>query len=182
MSDTNTSSPASEEENIPAPAEDSVPQNDLASEIEALKNDLLRAMAETDNVRKRAQKEKEEALKYGIANFARELTSVSDNLRRALTSIPESALASNEMLKALYDGVVMTESTLLSAYDKFGIKKISPLGEKFDHSFHQAMLEIETPDSPPGTIVQVLQDGYTLHDRLLKPALVGVAKAPVTPS
>lgn len=167
------------EDHLPSTEVPSV-QNDLAAEIDLLKNDLLRAMAETENVRKRAQREKEDSLKYAIANFARDLTSVSDNLRRALSSVPQEALASNELLKALYDGVVMTENEMLSIFERQGIKKISPLGEKFDHSFHQAMLEIETAEHDPGTIVQVLQDGYILHDRLLKPALVGVAKAPVT--
>ena len=165
--------PAAEpEEAAPAEAE-------LAVELEATKERLLRALAETENLRRRAAREVEEAHKYAITGFARELLEVADNLSRALTSIPTRAREEIEFVRTLADGVALTEKSLLTSFERHQIAKVEPeLGSRFDHNRHQAMLEIETAEHPPGTIAQVMQPGYVIADRLLRPALVGVAKAP----
>lgn len=147
----------------------------LQKEISDLKDQWLRAVAETENVRRRSQKEREDALKYAVSHFVRDILAVADNLRRAMESCPETEILS-ESVKSLVEGVGLTESELLSVFDRHGIKKISPLHEKFDPHFHQAMFEVESEEKEPGVILQVLQDGYTIHERLLRPALVGVAK------
>jgi molecular chaperone GrpE len=146
-------------------------------EAQQFKDQLLRAMAETENTRRRAQRDREDAQKYGISNFAREVLSVADNLRRALEAIPSDALQSDEVLKTLYDGVAATERQLEVALGKQQIERVWPEGERFDSNFHQAMFEVPDTGKPAGTVVQVLQAGYKIHDRLLRPALVGVAKA-----
>lgn len=147
------------------------------AEAAALKDQLLRALAETENVRRRAQRDREEAGKYAIAAFARELVGVADNLRRAITAIPPEALASDEALKNLAAGVELTERQLLTAFERFQLRKIEPLGEKFDSNLHQAMFELPAQGQASGTVLQVLQPGYVLHDRLIRPAMVAVAKA-----
>ncbi len=146
------------------------------AEAAQLKDQLLRAMAETENVRRRAAREREDATKYGVANFAREMVGVADNLRRALEAIPAEALANDEALKTLFEGVAATERQLEAAFEKQAIKRLSPMGEKFDSNLHQAMFEVPGTGQPNGTVVQVLQAGYVIHDRLLRPAMVGVAK------
>jgi molecular chaperone GrpE len=146
------------------------------AEAAQMKDQALRAMAEAENTRKRAQRDREDAQKYGITNFAREMLTVADNLRRALEAIPAETLQADEALKTLYDGVAATERQLESALGKQQIQRIWPEGEKFDSNFHQAMFEVPDSGKPAGTVVQVLQAGYTIHDRLLRPALVGVAK------
>lgn len=152
---------------------------DLAAELEATKERLLRALAETENLRRRAAREVEEAHKYAITGFARELLEVADNLSRALGSIPPHARDESEFVRNLADGVAMTEKTLLASFERHQIAKVEPeLGSRFDHNRQQAMLEIETADYPPGTVAQVMQPGYVIADRLLRPALVGVAKPP----
>jgi molecular chaperone GrpE len=157
-----------------------------AAEIAELKDQLLRALAEVENVRRRGQKERDDASKYAIANFAREIVTVVDNLRRAIEAVPAEALATDENLKNLLTGVELTERTLLAALERFGIKRIDPLGEKFDHNLHQAMMQVDDPTKPAGTVVQVMQSGYVLHDRLLRPAMVAVSKggpsAPAQPA
>ena len=125
-----------------------------------------------------AQREREDAGKYAIANFARDVLQVGDNLQRALEAIPAAALAADEALKNLHEGVSATERQLSAALERQQVKRIWPLGEKFDANFHQAMFEVPTADQLPGTVVQVMQAGYVIHDRLLRPALVGVAKTP----
>jgi molecular chaperone GrpE len=147
------------------------------AEAAALKDQLLRALAETENVRRRAQRDREEAGKYAITAFARELVGVADNLRRAITAIPPEALANDEALKNLAAGVELTERQLLTAFERFQLRKIEPLGEKFDSNLHQAMFELPAEGQPTGTVLQVLQPGYVLHDRLIRPAMVAVAKA-----
>ena len=147
------------------------------AEAAALKDQLLRALAETENVRRRAQRDREEAGKYVITAFARELVGVADNLRRAITAIPPEALANDEALKNLAAGVELTERQLLTAFERFQLRKIEPLGEKFDSNLHQAMFELPAEGQPTGTVLQVLQPGYVLHDRLIRPAMVAVAKA-----
>jgi len=162
------------------PGEDAPAADALAAsqaEAAALKDQLLRALAETENVRRRAQRDREEAGKYAIAAFARELVGVADNLRRAITAIPPEALANDEALKNLAAGVELTERQLLTAFERFQLRKIEPLGEKFDSNLHQAMFELPAEGQPTGTVLQVLQPGYVLHDRLIRPAMVAVAKA-----
>jgi molecular chaperone GrpE len=161
-------------------AEHAAPQDALAAaraETAQLKDQLLRAMAETENTRRRAQRDREDAQKYGVANFARDVLTVADNLRRALEAIPAAQLESDEALKTLYDGVAATERQLESALGKQQIERIWPEGERFDANMHQAMFEVPNSGKPAGTVVQVVQAGYKIHDRLLRPALVGIAKA-----
>lgn len=145
------------------------------AELGETKDRLLRALAETENVRRRADRERADALKYGGSSLARELLNVADNLRRALDSAPADQLADDRM-KTLMQGVAATERELLAAFERNGIRRIDPAGERFDHNLHQAMFEVENTGQPAGTVVQVLQPGYVMHDRLLRPALVGVAK------
>jgi len=149
---------------------------DLQAEVDKLKDQLLRTMAELDNYRKRAEREREEMAKFAITGFARDLLTVPDNLRRALESVPIDHEKPEELLKTLLEGVEITEKELLAAFKKHGIEKIEPLGKPFDHHLHQAMFELDDPDQPAGTVVHVLQSGYSLNGRLLRPALVGVAK------
>ncbi len=160
-------------------AEPTAGEAELAAELAATKERLLRALAETENLRRRGAREVEDAHKYAITGFARELLEVADNLSRALANIPPEAREQNELVKSLADGVALTEKSLLAAFERHQIAKVVPeLGERFDHNRHQAMLELETADHPPGTVAQVMQPGYVIADRLLRPALVGVAKAP----
>ena len=147
----------------------------LEAELAEHKDQLLRALAETENIRRRGQREREDTAKYAIAGFAKELLSVADNLRRALDSLPE-AEARDARTRGLLAGVDATERELLSVFERHGIRRIDPEGERFDHNLHQAIFEAERSDKPDGTVVEVLQPGYVLHDRLLRPAMVGVAK------
>jgi molecular chaperone GrpE len=153
----------------------------LEAELADHKDRLLRALAETENTRRRAQREREDATKYAIAAFAKDLLSTADNLRRALESLPEAEVR-DERSRSLLAGVAATERELLSVFERHGIRRIDPMGERFDHNSHQAIFEAERSDQPPGTIVEVLQPGYLLHDRLLRPAMVGVAKPPGSPA
>jgi len=146
-------------------------------ELKLLKDQLLRVLAESENVRKRAQREKEDASRFAIANFARDLLTVADNLTRALENIPSDTREENDPLKAIVEGIKITERELNNVLERHGVKKISPLGEQFDHNYHQAMFEEEHTEYQPGQVTQVLQTGYVLNDRLLRPALVGVAKS-----
>jgi molecular chaperone GrpE len=146
------------------------------AEAAQMKDQALRAMAEAENTRKRAVRDRDDAQKYGVTNFAREMLTVADNLRRALEAIPAETLQTDEVLKTLYDGVAATERQLEAALGKQQIQRIWPEGERFDSNFHQAMFEVPDTGKPAGTVVQVLQAGYKIHDRLLRPALVGVAK------
>ncbi len=145
------------------------------AEIAELKDKLLRAVAEAENVRRRAARDKEDAHKFAVANFARDLCEVADNLRRAVVSVPAEH-SGDEAVKGLLEGVEMTERALLGAFERHGLRQIDPAGEKFDPNLHEAMTEIEAPDAEPGTVVQVFQTGYVLNDRLLRPARVVVAR------
>lgn len=161
------------------PGERTARELELEAELAATKERLLRALAETENLRRRSAREVEEAHKYAITGFARELLEVADNLSRALVSIPPRARDEIDFVRNLADGVAMTEKSLLASFERHQIAKVVPeLGSRFDHNRHQAMLEVETSEHPPGTIAQVMQPGYVIADRLLRPALVGVAKAP----
>lgn len=145
------------------------------TEIADLKDRLLRAVAETENLRRRSDREKSDAANYAITSFARDLLSVSDNLRRALDSIPaDTDLGENA--KTLVEGIEMTERELGNMLERHNIKKIDPLGEKFSYDLHQALFEIPDTGKEDGTIVQVMQVGFVIKDRLLRPAMVGVAK------
>ena len=149
----------------------------LEGEVASLKDQLLRALAETENVRRRTQRDREEQVRYAASGFARELLNVADNLRRALDAVPAAALESDEALKTLADGVSLTERELLQVFERNGVRKIEPgPGERFDPNLHQAMFEVPNTGQPAGTVVQVMQPGWVMHDRLLRPALVGLAK------
>ena len=165
-------------EDVGSEPEDTVkePLEALEEEVKELKDQLLRSVAELDNYRKRAEREKEQLRKFGIANFAKDLLSAADNLRRAVESGPTELEGADENVKNLIVGVEMTEKELLSAFEKNGVRKIDPIGEKFDYNFHQAMFEVETDKEKPGLVMQVLQSGYAIADRVLRPAMVGVSK------
>ncbi len=150
---------------------------ELQTEVETLRDHLLRAKAEVQNILKRSEREKSEIAQYAIAGFARDLLSVADNLRRALEAVPADA-ADNPALKALVEGVEMTERELLSVFERHGVRRIAPKpGDRFDHTHQQAVAEVENEDHAPGTVAEVYQVGYALGERLLRPAMVAVAKA-----
>jgi molecular chaperone GrpE len=150
----------------------------LEAELADTRDRMLRALADLENLRRRSARELDEARKYAIAGFARELLEVDDNLSRALASIPRRAADEIGLVKTLAEGVGITQKALAACFERHQIAKVMPeIGERFDHNRHQAMFEVES-DQPPGTIAQVLQPGYVIADRLLRPALVGVAKAP----
>jgi molecular chaperone GrpE len=153
------------------------PVEALGEQVSELKDQLLRSVAELDNYRKRAEREKEQLRKFGIANFAKDLLSAADNLRRAVESGPSDLEGADESVKNLIVGVEMTEKELLNAFEKNGVRKIDPAGEKFDYNFHQAMFEVETDKEEPGVVMQVLQPGYAIEDRVLRAAMVGVSKS-----
>ena len=161
------------QEEQPETLEDTIAK--LNEEINELKDQRLRAIAELDNFRKRAEKDQSDALKYGISNFAKEIINIKDNIERAQSSISQE-VRSNEAVKSVMEGLDLIVQSTESTFEKIGIKKIDSLNEKFDHNLHQAMMEVENDKVEPGTIVQELIPGYTLHDRLLRPAMVGVSK------
>ena len=184
MADTDTSVPAPEaagtdtpaaQTEAPATAPD--PTAELAREAADLKDRLLRSLAEMENLRRRTEKQVDDARVYGIANFARDLLGVADNMRRALDAVtPELRESADTAVKALIEGVELTERSLLNALEKNGVKKFDPSGQKFDPNFQQAMYEVPDPSVPAGTVVQVVQAGFMIGERVLRPALVGVAK------
>lgn len=149
---------------------------ELEAELATMKDQMLRALAEAENTRRRAERERQEATKYGAVGLARDLLSVSDNLRRALVALPDQARDGDGWVKDLITGVELIERDLLDAFAKHGVVKMEPVGEPFDHKFHQAMFEMEDPEKPAGTVMQLMQPGYRLHDRLLRAAMVGVSK------
>lgn len=148
----------------------------LEAENEELKDQILRLAAEMENLRRRTARDVADAKSYSVANFARDMLQVSDNLNRALQAIPDGAREQDAGLQALAEGVEMTERAMMSALERHGVKKIEPEGQKFDPNFHQAMFEIPNPDVPANTVQQVVQAGYVIGDRVLRPAMVGVAK------
>ena len=164
------------EEDARDSAPDLTPPDDGA-EIAELKDKLLRALADMENLRRRGQKDREDALKYAASNFARDMLPVADNLRRAIDSLPDQGEAGIEAMKSFIEGIALTERELLSTLERHGIRKIEPMGEKFDPQFHEAMFEAPVPGAEPGTVFQVLEAGYVVHDRLLRPAKVGIARA-----
>jgi molecular chaperone GrpE len=149
----------------------------LSREVADLKDRLLRTLAEMENLRRRTEREVGDARLYGVSNFARDILGVADNMRRAIETLgPEGRQNVDPGVKALIEGVELTERELLKVLEKNGVKKLEPKGEKFDPNLHQAMYEVPDPSLPAGQIVQVVQDGYTIGDRILRPALVAVAK------
>ncbi len=164
------------------PAEDEDPVTVLTAEAADLKDKLLRALAESENVRRRAELEKADAAKYAISNFAREMLGVADNLRRALDSVGEAASEDAPPLDQLVVGVEMTEREMLTAFERCGIERIEALGQRFDHNFHEALYEVEDQAVPAGTVVQQVESGYVLNGRLLRPAKVGIAKGGPKPA
>ena len=163
------------------PSESDTPISDediilkLNEEISNLKDQRLRAIAELENFRKRAEKDQSDALKYGVANFAKEIINIKDNIERAQSSISDE-IKTNEAVKSVVEGLDLIAQATVSTFEKIGIKKVESINQKFDHNLHQAMMEIEKDEIEPGTIVQEILPGYTLHDRLLRPAMVGVSK------
>ena len=150
----------------------------LNEELAKLRDQWVRAVAETDNIRKRSQRDLEENSRYAVSGFARDMVSVLENLKRASDTIPQSERSGNDLLSSLGQGVDLTLKELLSVFANNGIKRVDPQDQKFDHNMHQAVAQVEREDVPPGTVVQVVQAGYVIHDRLLQPAMVVVSKAP----
>lgn len=157
-------------------------EQSLEEEIGRLKDQLLRAVAETDNVRKRLEQQAEDRGKFAVANFAKDMLAVADNLRRALDSIPAEAKENDPTTHTLTEGVELTERSLIASLERHGIKRVEAVGQRFDPHHHQAMMEIEDPARTAGTVVLEMQAGYTLHGRLLRPAMVGVAKGGPKPA
>ena len=148
----------------------------LEVELDRLKQEVLYAQAETQNVRRRLEKEKQDASAYAVSGFARDLLSVADNMARALAAIPAD-LRDDEKMKPLLTGIEITGKELDSVFTRHGIAKIEAMGARLDPNRHQAIMEMESADAEPGTIVHEMQSGYMIKDRLLRPAMVGVAKA-----
>lgn len=157
---------------------------ELEKKVAEIKDQALRALAEADNTRKRAERAKEDTAKFAVSSFARDLMSVADNLRRALGAMPPEARERNPELVNIHTGVAAIERDLHRIFDNNGIRRIDPLNEKFDANLHEVMFEVPSTGQPAGTVVQVIDPGYTIHERLLRPARVGVAKGddgPATP-
>jgi molecular chaperone GrpE len=148
----------------------------LEAEAAKLKDQALRALADAENTRRRMQREMEENNKYAVSGFARDMLPVADNLRRALDSITPEMRAGDERLDKFAAGVELTERELMAVLERHNVRRIDPVGQPFDPNLHQAMMEVDSPDQPPGTVVHVVQAGYTIHGRLLRPAMVTVAR------
>jgi molecular chaperone GrpE len=149
----------------------------LKAENTELRDRYLRLAAEMDNLRRRTEREVKDAKSYSVAGFARDMLAVSDNLRRAIDAIPpEVKAAADAGLTTLIEGVEMTERSMLSALERHGVRKLEPVGQKFDPNFHQAMFEVPNTEVPNNTVVQVVQAGFSIGERVLRPAMVGVAK------
>jgi len=148
----------------------------LAAENAELRDRLLRTMAEMENLRRRTEREKSDTAKYAVSNFARDVLTVGDNLHRVIEHVPAEAAANDPALKSFLEGVELTQRELLNMLERHGVKRIDPVGQRFDPNNHQAMYEVPNPDVPEGTVVDVMQAGYTIGDRCLRPALVAVAK------
>lgn len=193
MTDDNKNAPETEAKDAEAASEAAVETPGAGPEAEApaapdpfellkaehadLKDKYLRLAAEMDNLRRRTEREIKDAKTYAAAAFARDMLSVSDNLRRALDAVPAEARAAAETgLMALVEGVEMTERSMLAALERHGVRKLDAAGQKFDPHFHQAMFEVPNADIPSNTVIQVVQDGYVIGDRVLRPAMVGVSK------
>jgi molecular chaperone GrpE len=155
----------------------------LKAENAELRDRYLRLAAEMDNLRRRTEREVKDAKSYSVASFARDMLAVSDNLRRAIDAIPaEERAAAGKGLDTLIEGVEMTERSMLAALERHGVRKLEPVGQKFDPNFHQAMFEVPNAEVPNNTVVQVVQAGFTIGERVLRPAMVGVSKGGPKPA
>jgi len=152
-------------------------EENLRDEIERLRDEKLRLLADMENLRKRSDRDRMDSIRYGNINFARDILSLGDNLSRALDAIPKDA-EKTETITNLINGLRMVQREFTSILEKHGIKKIEALNQRFDHNFHQAMMEIESEEVEEGIVIQEIQSGYNMHDRLLRPSMVGVAKKP----
>ena len=161
------------------PDDQEISEDDNKEDSVDLKDQLRRALAETENVRRRAKKEVGDATRFAIANFARDMLSVSDNMSRAIESLQTEGSSATETVENLLEGIKMTAREMTSVLERHGIKEINPLGEKFDYNYHQAMFEKSDGDVADGIIIEVVQVGYLIGERLLRPAMVGVAKATI---
>ncbi len=175
-----------EDEMAAAAAPELVPAEQVTAALEAaaeFKDKLLRTLAEMENLRKRTEREVADARVYGVTGFARDVLAVADNMHRALGTVgPEQREQADPKVKALIEGVDLTERELMKVLEKYGVTKFSPAGERFDPNVHQAMYEVENSELPAGYVAQVIQAGYMLGDRVLRPALVAVVKvAPKSP-
>ena len=150
--------------------------SDLEQKVSDLKDQLMRTLADGENLRKRTLKDVEHSKKYSHISFVKDLVSSVDNLQRALEALPEDTSSLPEPIKNLIIGLEIIEKEIISTLENHNVKQIDPLGEKFDYNFHQAMFEVPTNDNEPGIVVQVSQKGYILHDRLVRPAMVGISK------
>jgi molecular chaperone GrpE len=148
----------------------------LLAENADMRDKLLRTMAEMENLRRRTEREKSDTARYAISNFARDVLTIGDNLRRAVEHVPADAAAQDPALKSLLEGVELTERELLNMMERHGVTRIEPLGQRFDPNQQQAMYEVPTTEVPDGTVVDIMQAGYTIGDRVLRPALVAVSK------
>ena len=173
--------PEDNEDHVPAEASEKDPLQEeidrLREENTRIRDQWVRAVAEADNIRKRGVREQDEASRYAITNFARDMAGVLENLKRASENIPAGARENDVLLNKLGEGVDLTLQELLAIFKKYDIRRIDPIKQKFDHNLHQAVTQVERDDMPPGTVVQVVQAGYTIGDRLLKPAMVVVSTA-----
>ncbi|MEO5336574.1 MAG: nucleotide exchange factor GrpE [Magnetospirillum sp. WYHS-4] len=187
MSDENANAATQETPAAEAPAAETAPPEAEApapdarlAELEAKVADLddkwRRSLAEAENVRRRAERDKQDAAKYGTAGFAKEMLSVADNLARALASVDEAARAAHEGLANLWTGIEMTQRDMLNAFERLGVKPVAAEGQRLNPHVHEAMMELDNPNVPAGTVLHVAQTGYILHDRLLRPAKVVVSK------
>jgi molecular chaperone GrpE len=165
--------PAAQPDPVAAPK----PSTSLDRELADMKDRLLRTLADMENMRKRTEREVADSRVYGISSFARDIVGVADNMHRAMQALDdELRTKADEATKALLEGVELTERELVNVLEKNGVKRLDPLGQKFDPNRHQAMYEVEDASVPSGSVVQVMQAGYTIGDRVLRPALVAVAK------
>jgi molecular chaperone GrpE len=159
-----------------APAESGAELDLLRQKLAEANDKMLRALAEADNVRKRGEKERQDTAKYAVTSFARDMLVVADNLSRAIFAITPEQRDADPVLKNLMIGIDATQRVLMQALETNGIKRVDPMGQKFDPNLHEVMFEAEMPGKDAGTVIQVLDAGYTIFDRLLRPARVGVAK------
>jgi molecular chaperone GrpE len=164
------------------------PAAQASAELEAMiaentdmRDRLLRTMADMENLRRRTDREKSDTARYAISNFARDVLTVGDNLRRTIEHVPAEALNQDPALKSFLDGVELTERELLNVLERYGVMRIEPLRQRFDPNCHQAMFEVQNPEVPEGTVVDVMQAGYVIGDRCLRPALVAIAKGGAKP-
>jgi molecular chaperone GrpE len=168
---------ANKDAQVPDPAaQASAELTALVAENSDMRDRLLRTMADMENLRRRTEREKADTSRYAISNFARDVLTVGDNLRRTIEHVPADAAAQDPALKSFLDGVELTERELLNVLERHGVTRIDPVGQRFDPNCHQAMYEVQNPDVPEGTVVDVMQAGYVIGDRCLRPALVAVAK------